>query len=73
MLPINSGGNAAYQDTFISDFLTFYPDPSVPGISSLNSGIWTYLKQIFSWNIVIPNMAQHHDFLLNVKIIPAIS
>ncbi len=29
MLPINSGGHSAYQDTFVSDFLKFYPDPFV--------------------------------------------
>lgn len=29
MLPIYSGGHAAYQDTFVSDFLTLYPNPMV--------------------------------------------
>lgn len=29
MLPIYSGGHAAYQDTFGSDFLTLYPNPMV--------------------------------------------
>lgn len=28
MLPCNLGGHAAYQDTFVSKFLKFYPDPS---------------------------------------------
>lgn len=27
MLPIISGGHSTYQDTFVSDFLKFYPDP----------------------------------------------
>lgn len=27
MLPVTSGGHAAYQNTFMSDFLKFYPDP----------------------------------------------
>ena len=27
MLPVYSGGHTAYQDTFVSDFLKFYPDP----------------------------------------------
>lgn len=27
LLPIYSGGHTAYQDTFVSDFLKFYPDP----------------------------------------------
>jgi len=27
MLHFSSGGHSAYQDTFVSDFLKFYPDP----------------------------------------------
>lgn len=27
MLPVSSGGHAAYQDTLVSEFLKFYPDP----------------------------------------------
>ena len=27
MLPIYSGGHSAYQDTFVSEFLTYFPDP----------------------------------------------
>lgn len=27
MLPVSSGGHTAYQDTFVSEFLKFYPDP----------------------------------------------
>lgn len=29
MLPISSGGHSAYQDTFVSNFLAYYPDPFV--------------------------------------------
>ena len=29
LLPANPGGHAAYQDTFVSGFLKFYPDPFV--------------------------------------------
>jgi hypothetical protein len=29
MLPYNPGGHAAFQDTFVSLFLKFYPDPFV--------------------------------------------
>jgi hypothetical protein len=29
LLPIISGGHTAYQDTFVSDFLLYYPDPFV--------------------------------------------
>lgn len=27
MLPVNYGGHAAYQDTFVSEFLELFPDP----------------------------------------------
>ena len=27
MLPVFSGGHSTYQDTFVSDFLTYYPNP----------------------------------------------
>ncbi len=29
MLPVISGSHSAYQDTFVSDFLTHYPNPFV--------------------------------------------
>ena len=29
MLPCNPGGHAAFQDTFVSQFLKFYPGPFV--------------------------------------------
>ncbi len=29
MLPVNTGGHAAYQDFFVSEFLKLYPDPFV--------------------------------------------
>ena len=35
MLPIISGGHSAYQDTFVSEFLKYYPDPF-----SLPKDIW---------------------------------
>ena len=40
MLPTNPGGHAAYQDTFVSDFLNFYPDPF-----SLPKSTWDYIVQ----------------------------
>lgn len=47
MLPVNIGGHSAYQDTFVSEFLKFYPDPfpflRVPGIISYSFGIWIFL------------------------------
>ncbi|WP_243140877.1 hypothetical protein [Candidatus Galacturonibacter soehngenii] len=27
MLPVITGGHSAYQDTFVSEFLKYYPDP----------------------------------------------
>ena len=27
MLPVNYGGHAAYQDTFVSQFLELFPNP----------------------------------------------
>lgn len=42
MLPCNPGGHAAYQDTFVSDFLKFYPDPFV-----LSKDTWEYIIQFW--------------------------
>ena len=42
MLPCNIGGHAAYQDTFVSDFLKFYPDPFV-----LSKDTWEYIIQFW--------------------------
>ena len=42
MLPCNLGGHAAYQDTFVSDFLKFYPDPFV-----LSKSTWDYIVQFW--------------------------
>ena len=41
MLPCNPGGHAAYHDTFISDFLIFYPDPFV-----LPKSTWDYMEHL---------------------------
>ena len=40
MLPCNPGGHAAFQDTFVSRFLKFYPDPFV-----LPKSTWDYIVQ----------------------------
>ncbi len=42
MLPCNSGGHAAFQDTFVSQFLKFYPDPFV-----LPKSTWDYIVQFW--------------------------
>ena len=40
MLPCNPGGHAAFQDTFVSQFLKFYPDPF-----ALPKSTWDYIVQ----------------------------
>src|SRR5699024_12312844 len=40
LLPCNPGGHTAYQDTFVSDFLKFYPNPFVRSKST-----WDYIVQ----------------------------
>ena len=42
MLPCNPGGHAAYQDTFLSHFLNFYPDPF-----TLPKSTWYYIVQFW--------------------------
>ena len=42
MLPTNPGGHSAYQDTFVSEFLKFYPDPFV-----LPKSTWDYIVQFW--------------------------
>lgn len=42
MLPINSGGHPAYQDTFISAFLDSYPNPFV-----LSKSTWDTITQFW--------------------------
>lgn len=42
MLPVNISGHTAYQDTFVSDFLKFYPDPF-----ALPKSTWNYIVQFF--------------------------
>ena len=42
MLPVNIGGHSAYQDTFVSEFLKFYPDPFV-----LSKDTWDYIVQFW--------------------------
>lgn len=42
MLPVNVGGHSAYQDTFVSDFLKFYPDPF-----ALPKSTWDYIVQFW--------------------------
>ena len=42
MLPIISGGHSTYQATFISDFLAFYPHPSL-----LSKQTWTTIIEFW--------------------------
>lgn len=54
MLPCNSGGYAAYQDTFVSDFLKFYPILFV-----LPKSAWDYIVQFWYLNL------SNHKGLIN--------
>ncbi len=42
MLPIISGGHSAYQDTFVSDLLKYYPNPF-----ALPKSIWEIITQFW--------------------------
>ena len=42
MLPCNPGGHAAFQDSFVSQFLKFYPDPF-----ALPKSTWDYIVQFW--------------------------
>lgn len=42
MLPVNIGGHSAYQDTFVSEFLKFYPAPF-----PLPKSTWDYVVQFW--------------------------
>ena len=42
MLPVTSGGHSAYQDTFVSEFLKFYPDPF-----SLSRDTWSIIIEFW--------------------------
>ncbi|MBQ1274401.1 MAG: hypothetical protein IIY08_03330 [Cellulosilyticum sp.] len=53
MLPIISGGHTAFQDTFVSDFLKFYPDPF-----SLSKDTWKVIIEF--WHLDLSST----DFLL---------
>ncbi len=42
MLPCNLGGHTAYQDTFVSEFLKYYPNPFI-----LPKDTWDYIIQFW--------------------------
>lgn len=42
MLPVNTGGHAAYHNTFVSEFLKFSPDPF-----ALPKNTWDYSVQFW--------------------------
>lgn len=46
MLPIISGGHSAYQDTFVSDFLSIYPNPF-----ALSKSIWKTIAAFWSLDL----------------------
>ncbi len=57
MLPCNPGGHAAFQDTFVSQFLKFYPDPFV-----LPKSTWDYIVQFWYLNLskLLPLLERWH-------------
>ena len=50
MLPIISGGHSAYQDKFMSDFATFYPDPY-----SISKETWDTIIEFYHLVISMSN------------------
>lgn len=56
MLPCNIGGHTTYQDTFVSDFLKFYPDPFV-----LPKSTWDYIVQFWYLDL------SPHDIQLSIS------
>jgi len=42
ILPIISGGHSAYQDTFVSDFIKYYPNPY-----SLSKNAWDTIVEFW--------------------------
>lgn len=46
MLLVNTGGHTAYQDTFVSDFLKFYPN-----LFALPKSTWDYIVQFWYLNL----------------------
>ena len=59
MLPFNFGGHAAYQDTFVSDFLKFYSDPF-----SLSKSSWDYIVQFWYLDLsrfLIPHVEKEYN------------
>lgn len=55
MLPVNIGGHSAYQDTFVSDFLKFYPDPF-----ALSKSTWDYIVQFWYLDLsMMDSILQH--------------
>lgn len=57
MLPVNTGGHTAYQDTFLSDFLKFYPDPF-----ALPRSTWNFIMQF--WFLTLPHRLHDAKVLL---------
>ena len=57
MLPCNPGGHAAFQDTFVSQFLKFYPDPFV-----IPKSTWDYIVQFWYLNLskLLPLLERWH-------------
>ena len=57
MLPVNIGGHSAYQDTFVSDFLKFYPDPF-----ALSKSTWDYIVQFWYLDLSMTDSILQHCY-----------
>ena len=57
ILPVNIGGHSAYQDTFVSDFLIFYPDPF-----ALSKSSWDYIVQFWYLDLSMTDSILQHCY-----------
>lgn len=57
MLPVNIGGHSAYQDTFVSDFLKFYPD-----LFALSKSTWDYIVQFWYLDLSMTDSIMQHCY-----------
>ncbi|WP_113672472.1 hypothetical protein [Vallitalea guaymasensis] len=56
MLPISSGGHSAYQDTFVSNFLAYYPDPFVLSKNTWDTIIHFWHLDLSSTDTLMQNL-----------------
>lgn len=57
MLPVITGGHSAYQDTFVSEFLVFYPDPFV-----LSKSTWKIIIEFWHLDLSLTDTLLRDSF-----------